>query len=196
LGQRWYPGETLSVSIGQGFVNVTPIELAVAVAAIANGGTVYQPMILKKIVHRASSKETELKPKALRQVAVKKEVFKQLRSFAREVVNNPRGTGKRARLENVEVEVGGKTGTAQVVSLGKESLAKEAQDHAWFVSFAPVENPTIAMAVVVENGGHGGVAAAPISKKIMEVFFAKRIKRDTKSLPKNRAKPPFEVGDV
>ncbi len=171
LGERWYPGETLSVSIGQGFLTTTPIQMAVATAAIANGGRVPKPRLLKKVVDRERGvvfrtapvfSETHVDPKILNLVS----------GYAEEVITDKHGTGKRAAIDGIRVA--GKTGTAQVVALGKETLKKEFNDHAWFVSYAPAENPMIAIAIIVENGGHGGSAAAPISKAVMETFFRKR----------------------
>ncbi|MCB0343885.1 MAG: penicillin-binding protein 2 [Bdellovibrionales bacterium] len=171
LGERWYPGETLSVSIGQGFLTTTPIQMAVATAALANGGHVPTPRLLKKVVDRENGVVFRSSPQ-LRETHVDPKILEKVRGYAELVIEDQHGTGKRAAIDGITVA--GKTGTAQVVSLGKETLKKEFNDHAWFVSFAPVENPMIAMAILVENGGHGGSTAAPISKKVMEVFFRKK----------------------
>ncbi len=169
--ERWYQGETLSVSIGQGLLDVTPLQMAVATSTIANGGVVYQPMIVKKVVQQGSEEVTEFQPKVVRRSEIPADLFTKVHDYGALVVQDERGTGRRARLPGVNVS--GKTGTAQVVSLDKSEASKDFHDHAWFISFAPAESPTIALAIVVENGGHGGSTAAPISQKIMEVYFRK-----------------------
>jgi len=156
----WFLGETFINSIGQGYVSTTPIQLAVMMSAVANGGTVYKPLILKNTV-----------PALVRKVELRQETLDIVRDALKGVVNEPGGTGAAARSSMVTV--GGKTGTAQVVGLKKDSkyLPEKFRDHAWFVAFAPVEKPEIAMSVFVEHGGHGGSAAAPIAKKATEAYF-------------------------
>jgi penicillin-binding protein 2 len=172
FGQQWYPGDTLSVSIGQGYVVVSPIQMAVAVSAIANGGSVYRPRLVQRITNRITNETVDYPPELLRTLDVSKKVFPLVRDFAAAVVADDRGTGRAARIDGVTV--GGKTGTAQVSALGKEHLAEHLKDHAWFVSFAPVENPQIVTAVIVENSGHGGQFAAPVARKVYEEFFRKK----------------------
>lgn len=170
-GEPWYAGETLSVSIGQGFVTVTPLQMAMAVSIIANGGKSYRPMLVRKVEDPNTGESREFKQQLVRTVPIDPEVFSYVRSIATEVVNHPEGTGHKAALQGITV--GGKTGTAQVASLARGG-SEESEDHAWFVAFAPAENPTIALAIVVEHGGHGGSVAAPISKQIMEAYFQKQ----------------------
>jgi penicillin-binding protein 2 len=167
-GERWYPGDTIPVSIGQGYLAVTPIQMAVSMAAIANDGTVFKPMLIRKIVDRVDGKEEEFSSEVVRTVPIDARL---IRKYAVGVVEHQKGTGGRARIEGVSV--GGKTGTAQVSALGKGEGIKELQDHAWFVAFGPAEKPSIAIAVIVENGGHGGSTAAPIAKEVMETYFRK-----------------------
>ena len=171
-GERWFPGDTLPVSIGQGYVVVTPIQMAVMASALSNNGTVYRPRLVEKVVDRLSGESRVIPPEVVRTMDVKPEVFKLVRSIASGVVNDSNGTGKAAKLEGILV--GGKTGTAQVGKLGKESLGERFRDHAWFVSFAPVEDPLLAVSVIVENSGHGGQFAAPVAKKVFETFFRKK----------------------
>jgi penicillin-binding protein 2 len=171
LGERWYPGETLSVSIGQGFLTVTPLQMAVSVAALVNGGTLFEPFLVKDVVDRTEGNVYQHQPKG-KELPLNKKLLKKIMLYAESVVAEKKGTGGKAAIEGIRV--GGKTGTAQVVALGKETLKKKFNDHAWFVSFAPVEEPTIVMAIIVENGGHGGAAAAPISKEVMSVYFRKK----------------------
>lgn len=167
-GVQWMRGDTVSVSIGQGYLSVTPLQMAVAVSAVANGGTVYRPLIVRTSVESQSGKVTTSSYEAANTMEIDPDVLRAVREAMVDVVNSPRGTGKRAALEGVVVA--GKTGTAQVAALA----AGGNNDHAWFVSFAPAEEPTIAMAVLVEGGGKGGMAAAPISKAVMEVYFRKK----------------------
>ena len=157
---QWFLGETFINSIGQGYVATTPIQLAVMMSTIANSGQVFRPTILRD------------EPSALvRKVNVRPETLEIVRDALKGVVNEPGGTGAAAR--SVMAEVAGKTGTAQVVGIRKDSkyLAERFRDHAWFVSFAPVEKPEIALSVFVEHGGHGGSAAAPIAKKTIEAYL-------------------------
>jgi penicillin-binding protein 2 len=156
----WFLGETFINSIGQGYVSTTPVQLAVMMSAIANNGHVYRPTILK-----------DAAPALIRTAGVSQDTLDLVRDALKGVVNEPGGTGGAAR-SSVAV-IGGKTGTAQVVSINKDSkyLAERFRDHAWFISFAPVEKPEIALSVLVEHGGHGGSAAAPIAKKAIEAYF-------------------------
>ncbi len=156
----WFLGETFINSIGQGYVATTPIQLAVMMSAVANGGSVYKPLIIKDTV-----------PALVRKVELKQETLDIVRDGLKGVVNEPGGTGAAAR--STMAIVGGKTGTAQVVGIRKDSkfLSEKFRDHAWFVSFAPVEKPEIAISVFVEHGGHGGSAAAPIAKKAIEAYL-------------------------
>lgn len=166
IGERWYPGDTIPFSIGQGYLSATPLQMAVAASVIANGGTVYQPHLLRRSVNHETGDESVLALKEARKIDISENVWRKVRSFAVDVVSGERGTGKRAAIEGIVI--GGKTGTAQAGAVGQGL-----EDHAWFISFAPADAPRIAMAILVEHGGHGGVTAAPISKAVMEVYFRK-----------------------
>ncbi|MCC6640144.1 MAG: penicillin-binding protein 2 [Deltaproteobacteria bacterium] len=173
----WYPGETVSISIGQGYDLTTPLQLAVAYAAIANGGTLYEPrLVLRR--RRSESGIDETKPKINGAVPVKPESLALIRKALAGVVEQPGGTGSKARVPGVPVA--GKTGTAQVVRLEhfegvKESkIPRQYRDHAWFVSFAPAEDAEIVVAVLAEHGGHGGSAAAPLAQKVLAKYFEKK----------------------
>ena len=172
FGVRWFPGDTLPVSIGQGYVVASPIQMATMIATVANGGTVYRPHIVKKVFNRKTGLVQEVAPTVIRETKIDQKVLADAREITSAVVNDQGSTGRAARFE--EFRVGGKTGTAQVTVLGREKSAAGLQDHAWFIAMAPVENPMIALAIIVENGGHGGTSAAPISHQIMEVFFKKK----------------------
>lgn len=183
--QKWYPGDTLPVSIGQGYLNVTPIQMAVGISVLANGGKIFRPHLVKKIFNHQTNEFTEVNGELVRDSEIDPKAIETIRNFSISVVNDPHGTGKRAALPGITVA--GKTGTAQVGVLGKDKLDERFKDHAWFISFAPAENPMIAMAVIVENSGHGGEFAAPISKQVMEVYFKKlgMLKDETK-LPEEK----------
>ncbi|MCB0339123.1 MAG: penicillin-binding protein 2, partial [Bdellovibrionales bacterium] len=172
--KKWYPGETLSVAIGQGAVTVTPLQLARAVATLANGGNVLKPYIVSRIISNDGHLLDEFAPTVIRGIDVDPGILAKVRESLVGVVNDPRGTGKRARLDDPEIIVAGKTGTAQVVSLGKESSHEHLQDHAWFVAYAPADDPEIVVSVLIENGGHGGVAAAPVAHDMFQAYFSGR----------------------
>ena len=166
IGERWYPGDTIPFSIGQGYVSATPLQMALVASIIANGGTVYQPHLLKRVLNHENGQESVFAQRESHKIKISPTVWRKVQSLATGVVEGQRGTGKRAAIRGIVV--GGKTGTAQAGAVGQGL-----EDHAWFISFAPVDAPRIAMAVLVEYGGHGGVTAAPISKAVMEVYFRK-----------------------
>lgn len=171
----WYRGETIVSAIGQGYVSVTPLQVAMMTAAVSNGGTLLQPRIVLREVSFGG--EIEANPPVARgRVPVSKEVLSIVRDAMTGVVNDPGGTGRRARLP--DVTVAGKTGTAQVVSLDSQSDDRAHRDHAWFTSFAPAEEPEIVVTVLVEHGGKGGAVAAPLAKKIIETYFSLKKERE------------------
>lgn len=161
-GHPWYPGETISVAIGQGPLLTTPLQLASMVAAVANGGDYVTPHLVRdsQPPRRAS---LGLQPVALDTV----------RQAMWEVVNGSRGTGRNARIPGLEVA--GKTGTTQVVTqrtwTSNDELPPELRDHAWFVSFAPYDDPSLVVVVFAENAGMGSAEAAPVAKALYEQYF-------------------------
>jgi penicillin-binding protein 2 len=170
--QPWFPGETVSVAIGQGYVTVTPLQLANMMAAVANGGKLYRPRIVAKVESVDGATVREYGPELIRKIDLKPDTLKRVQEALADVVKV--GTGGMARSSIVDIA--GKTGTAQVVEMKggyvkTEQLAYFSRDHAWFVSYAPVDNPQIAIAVLIEHGGHGGDAAAPMAKKVFEKFI-------------------------
>ena len=171
-GERWYPGETISISIGQGFLSVTPIQMAKVISIVATDGTIVQPRLLKGIRLRRTGKLKEEPAPSTQQLRLPPKIFAQIKKGLAAVVT--KGTGKRAQ-SNI-VSIAGKTGTAQVIALkpdgDKTEVRKKHRDHAWFIAFAPVEQPKIAMAVIVEHMGHGGSAAAPLAKKMIEAYMS------------------------
>lgn len=186
FGKRWYHGETLPVSIGQGAVLMTPIQLASMTATIANEGTIYRPHLVKRIVDADGKTLRETKTEIIGTASFPKESFMLIKQGMLAVVNEQGGTGAMARL--YDVKVAGKTGTSQVVKLrdSKRSTPYQYRDHALFVAFAPFEKPEIAVAVVVEHGEHGGSAAAPIAARILRAYF------DGKKPPRREAADPAE----
>jgi len=172
--QPWFPGETLSVAIGQGYVTVTPLQMANMMAALANGGTLYRPRLVNRVESLDGATVQEYLTEKIRTIALKPETLQRVRSALADVVRSPSGTGGMAR--STLVDIAGKTGTAQVVEmksayLKSEQLTYFSRDHAWFVSYAPVQNPQLAVVVLVEHGGHGGDAAAPMAKKVFEKYM-------------------------
>jgi len=171
--QPWYPGETPSVAIGQGYLTVTPLQLANMMATVANGGTLYRPRLVSRVESIEGQRVYEQGPEVIRTIELKPETLNRVRSALADVVQGAAGTGKAAR--SPIIALAGKTGTAQVVEmkgayLKSEQLTYFSRDHAWFVSYAPLNKPEIAIAVLVEHGGHGGSAAAPMAKMVAEKY--------------------------
>lgn len=173
----WYKGETIVSSIGQGYVSVTPLQVSMMTAAVANQGKLLKPAIVKEIVSYNGEEEFGHTPELTGYIPVKKEMLELVREAMVGVVNDPGGTGRGARIN--DYTVAGKTGTAQVVSLDSQSDKRKHQDHAWFTSYAPAESPEIAVTVLIEHGGKGGAVAAPIAKKILEIY--KKLKEERKA---------------
>ncbi len=170
-GKKWFRGETLPVSIGQGYTLMTPIQLASMIATVANEGTVYRPFLVKRVVDRDGKVLKENLPQVMRKIGFKTNSLRWVKEGLLAVVNEPHGTGAMARL--YEVKVAGKTGTSQVVKLrdSKGNVPYQYRDHALFVAFAPYEKPEVAVAVVIEHGEHGGAAAAPLAGSVLRAYF-------------------------
>jgi len=173
LGKSWQGGETLSVIIGQGYSLVTPLQMAVMTSVFANGGSLVKPFLVKKIVDSKGFVVKETAGSKKQELGIQKEYLKLIDEGLDLVVNSSPGTGYSVRSD--KIRIAGKTGTAQVVSSEKYKMNKGKKKnwlpHAWFIAFAPVENPKIAVAVLVEHGEHGSRTAAPIAKKIIEKHF-------------------------
>jgi len=181
-GEPWYPGETISVAIGQGAVNVTPLSLAVMMATVVNGGTRVTPHLLKA-VNDGDGWVPVQPPGPRSEVALSPETLSAVTDGLWNVVNR-KGTGGRARIADRDVI--GKTGTAQVISLQGRAAAGETDpdffDHGWFVFAAPADAPEIAGVVFGEHNEHGSLSA-PIAKHVMETYFAKKEGRPLPVLP-------------
>jgi penicillin-binding protein 2 len=168
----WYDGETIVTGIGQGYVTATPLQIAVMTAAVANGGILLKPQIVKEVISSQGKTLFEYNPQENGRLPVEKRVMDIIRDALVGVVNEPNGTGKASKLDRMVVA--GKTGTSQVVAQGPQGgkyLRTDQKDHAWFTSYAPAENPEIVVTVFVEHGGMGGEAAAPIAKQILEAYL-------------------------
>ncbi|MEN9800037.1 MAG: hypothetical protein RL653_3734 [Pseudomonadota bacterium] len=170
----YYKGHSLNTAIGQGDVNVTPLQLAMVYAALGNGGKVYQPQLVKRVEAQDGTVVKTFEPKLLRELAVPAALRKVVVDGLVAVVNEPGGTAYSQRIKGLEVA--GKTGTAQVKKLGDVRLKTEqmdywSRDHAWFAAFAPSKDPEIAVVVLNEHGGHGGTDAAPTAMAVFKRYF-------------------------
>jgi len=178
--EPWYPGDTISVSIGQGLLATTPVQMATMISAVANGGTLVQPHLARDAKFTAEK------------IPVSAATLALIRDALADVVEE--GTATKAQLG--PIRVAGKTGTAQVfkksVGVDADKQPKDERDHAWFIGYAPAENPEIAFAIVIEHGGHGGTTAAPVARKVLEVFFEDRLphKEEVPELQANLAPHP------
>ena len=175
--RKWYKkrggyhkGFSLNASIGQGDVTVTPIQLALVYSTFANGGHIYKPRIIKRIESPTGKIYREFKNESYYKIKIKPDNLKLIQNGLWKVVNEKGGTAFSKRLKNVHVS--GKTGTAQVVTLSKTDYDNYlTKDHALFAAYAPSVNPEIAIAVIIEHGGHGGAIAAPIAMEIIKKYF-------------------------
>ena len=189
--QPWYPGETVSVSIGQGAVAVTPIGLAMFAATIANGGTLYTPQLVREVYENGEWHAVP-RPEPKARTAMSPEHVKAIHEGMWMVVNAA-GTGARARMPGYDVA--GKTGTAQAnISLENRKrltgeAAKRFRDHGWWIFYAPSDKPEVAGVIFTENSEHGYLGA-PIAKHVLETYFAKKEGRPLPVLTKPNAQPP------
>jgi len=172
--QKWYPGETISIGIGQGYNAFTLLQLAHATANLANDGVVMKPHLVKEVEDLRTGEKRPTVPKESYQIAVKPEHMKFVRDAMVDV--NISGTG-RVAFQGAPYKVGGKTGTAQVVGIkqgekyNEARVAERHRDHSLFIAFAPADDPKIAIAVLVENGGFGARAAAPIARAAIDYYL-------------------------
>lgn len=171
--QRWYAGETISIGIGQGYNTYTPIQLAQAVATLANNGVMYRPHLVKYLTDSKTGNSTPVEPFPLRRIPLRQANIDEIKRAMIGV--NREGTAARA-FAGAEYVSAGKTGTAQVFSLKGEKyvegkIHERLRDHALFIAFAPADQPKIALAVLVENGGFGAQAAAPIARQVLDYYL-------------------------
>ncbi len=189
FGEPWYPGETPSVAIGQGYVSVTPVQIANLMAAIANKGTLNQPWFVRKIESLDGRLIREYGPEKIGTLAIQKKTLSVLNRALRDVVHSDEGTGIKA--QSSLIQIAGKTGTAQVAAMlgavvKSEDLPYSVRDHAWFVGYAPVGRPEIVVVVLLEHGGHGS-DAAPVAKALIEKYWA---------LKGQQVRPTYEAAKV
>jgi len=175
-GKKWQEGETLSVAIGQGFNLVTPLQICLMTATIANGGKQFLPQIIEKITDPDGKTLEQFKPVVVNELKGDDRFLPLIQDGMEEVIQGKRGTARNVRIKGLTI--GGKTGTAQVVRLKQYKHLKEEdipykfRDHAWFTCYAPAEDPEIAVTVLVEHGLHGGSGAGPVARAILEAYFS------------------------
>ncbi|MCG2740174.1 MAG: penicillin-binding protein 2 [Syntrophaceae bacterium] len=197
LKEPWQQGETISIAIGQGFNLVTPLQLANMYATLANGGTLYRPQLVKQLESSDGHVIKRYGPEKQGVLPVRPQTIALINQALWGVVNEKGGTGY--ILKRKEEDVAGKTGTSQVIGLPQDEKARKAKrvsanfrDHALFVCFAPYRNPEIVVAVILEHAGHGGSAAAPVARKVIETYFAlKKMKP-----PRQQAQNAAEIRDI
>jgi penicillin-binding protein 2 len=172
LKDRWRPGDTVSLSIGQGLITVTPIQVARFMAAVANGGTLWKPRLVDRVATADGRLIREEAPEIQGRVELAPVIFDFLREALGAAVSD--GTGKQARVPGVTI--GGKTGTAQTHEFRSEAERKRRdQDHAWFAGFAPLAEPQVVVVVLAERAGLGGQVAAPIAREVLKAVFLEKV---------------------
>jgi penicillin-binding protein 2 len=171
--RKWYLGDSISAGIGQGYNAFTPMQQAQAIATIANNGVAFVPHLVKSVINLKTGEERAIAAQPSHTITARPESIAIIRNAL--VGVNKEGTGATA-FAGAKYVSGGKTGTAQVYSLKGEKYSaskidERLRDHAWFIAYAPAEQPRIALAVLVENGGFGAAAAAPIARKVFDYFL-------------------------
>jgi penicillin-binding protein 2 len=172
LKRSWQAGDTVNMSIGQGQLLVTPLQIARMMAAVANGGILWKPRLVQRVERADGSLAYSSSSKMTERVELSPVVWAFLRHALAAVVKD--GTGALARVPGVDIA--GKTGTAQTIA---KSDASKGQDHAWFASFAPAADPQYVVVVLAERGGKGGQVAAPIARQIYEAIFLQKVAQVT-----------------
>jgi penicillin-binding protein 2 len=196
--QKWYAGETISIGIGQGYNAYTPIQLALAVSTLAADGRMYRPRLVARVDNLRTGERRAIEPELLRPIAFRPENLEFVKRAMGGV--NREGTGARA-FAGAEYTSGGKTGTAQVIGLkqgekyDEKKVAERHRDHSLFIAFAPLESPRIALAVLVENGGFGARAAAPIARAVLDYYLLGKLPRAAKPASGAAADEDEEEGD-
>ena len=176
--QKWYAGETISIGIGQGYNAYTPIQLAVAMATLAADGDMYRPRLVSHIDNLRTGERRQIEPVLISRIPLKPENVEFVKRAMAGV--NKEGTGARS-FGNAEYTSGGKTGTAQVIGMkqgekyDEKKIAERHRDRSLFEVFAPLESPKIALMVIVENGGFGARAAAPIARIVLDYYLLGKV---------------------
>jgi len=173
--ESWTTGDSYNMAIGQGYVLATPLQVLVSTAAVANGGTIYKPQIVRQIVDASGGLQRDFEPIAVREVGVDADLMELVRQGMWAAVNAPGGTAYGVKLD--DVIVAGKTGTAEFCEYipEEEDCRRDEKGflpfHAWFVTFAPYDDPEIALVVFLYDGGEGSEAAVPVARGILEYYF-------------------------
>jgi penicillin-binding protein 2 len=163
LGELWYPGDTVNLAIGQGFLRVTPLQAARMIAAVANGGTLYRPFVVERIEAGPQGPEQVTEPEVVGSLPLSPDHLAALQEGLLGVTTKSIGTATH-RFTGLDIPVAGKTGTA-------EAGGVDAAPHSWFVAYAPADDPEIALAVVAENAGEGSTVAAPLARQVIEAYY-------------------------
>ena len=197
-GQVWFPGETVIAGIGQGYMLVTPLQLALATATLANGGKHYQPQLLHSIKSKADAVSRSVSKQLLHELSINsKHHWDHVYKAMTDVIHSARGTARRLDKPDLRYKIAGKTGTAQVFTVAQDEeydddeLDERLKDHALFMAVAPADSPKIAVGIVIENGGHGGAVAAPIAGQVIEYYLGRFSDEALHApLPVNQPSPP------
>jgi penicillin-binding protein 2 len=190
--QKWYAGETVSIGIGQGYNAYTPIQIALAVATLAGNGDMYRPHLVSHIDNLRTGESRQIESVLQQRLALKPEHVEFVKQAMAGV--NKEGTGARS-FAGAGYTSGGKTGTAQVIGMkqgekyDEKKVSERHRDHSLFIVFAPVENPRIALMAIVENGGFGARAAAPIARAVLDYYLLGK-------LPESMMKPGAEADEA
>jgi penicillin-binding protein 2 len=194
--QKWYAGETISIGIGQGYNAYTPLQLAVALATLADNGAMFRPRLVSHVDNPRTGERRYFEPELVRQVQLQPEHIAFIKQAMAGV--NIEGTAARSFV-GAQYTSGGKTGTAQVVGLKQgekyeeEKVAERLRDHSLYIAFAPLDGPKIALAVLVENGGFGSRTAAPIARTVLDYFLLGKLPRaPRRPVPKAEVKSDAE----
>ncbi|OHX13518.1 penicillin-binding protein 2 [Chromobacterium sphagni] len=194
--RRWYPADAVSIGIGQGFNAYTPLQMANATAIMANSGQVFKPHLVQQVVDSKTGQTRLIEPAPIKQLPYPQEYFDYIKEGMHNVMIS--GTGARVGV-GLKYSMAGKTGTAQVVAIKQgakynaAALAEQYRDHSWFIAFAPVEKPKIAVAIIVENAGFGAAAAAPVARGLFDFYLLGKVPNDLAGLLKT---VPMENGDT
>jgi penicillin-binding protein 2 len=197
FGKPWNFGETLPVSIGQGYLLTTPLQVAQYTAVAAHGGVLYRPHLVKEVTDFEGGLVRRVDPEVINSMELRRDYFQAVRRSLEAVVNEAGGTGRRGQIPGIRVA--GKTGTSQVISLDRYQIYSRGgvlpwkyREHAWFTSYAPTENPEVVVTVLLEHAGGGGANAAPLAAKLLAAYFDSSI--DANIMPPYQAQPDKPTG--
>ncbi|MDR0549918.1 MAG: penicillin-binding protein 2 [Deltaproteobacteria bacterium] len=197
FGKPWNFGETLPVSIGQGYLLTTPLQVAQFTAVAANGGTLYRPHLVKEVLDFEGSLVKRTEPEVINRLDLRPDYFQAVRKSLEAVVMEGGGTGRRGQIPGVRVA--GKTGTSQVISLDRYQLYSRGgvlpwkyREHAWFTAYAPAEDPEVVVTVLLEHAGGGGANSAPLAAKLLTAYFDSSI--DATVMPPYQVQPDKPTG--